>query len=167
MKTKDLSYERLHELLSYDPESGIFIWVKNAGRHGRIKAGSVAGNISKGHGYEQINMFGVLFKSHRLAWLYMTGEWPNHEIDHINRKRADNRWVNLREATRQENLKNKEQYTNNTSGFAGVSWRNDCKKWWARIGIGGKRISLGCFEQKEDAVVARLDAEAVFYPLKS
>lgn len=170
MKTRSLTQEQLKEVLIYDPELGEFRWKQSSGRWKKFPPLSIAGTVSKIHGYREIRVLGVFQKAHRLAWLYMTGEWPKNEIDHINRIRSDNRWCNLRQATTQENLKNKVTYKNNKSGTSGVSWRADNKKWWARISVvkDGKdrRISLGCFGKKEDAIAKRKEAEKIYYPNK-
>lgn len=145
------TFGRIRNLLNYDADTGVFTWREAAGRWGRIRAGTVAGGVNKIHGYREISIGGKLYKAHRLAWLYMTGEWPKEEIDHINRNRADNRFVNLREATTAQNLYNKNLYRSNTSGFVGVHWRKNCGKWQARIGVNGKRISLGHFDSPTEA----------------
>lgn len=164
MKSDRLSRERLLEYLSYDPESGIFNWKVSVGRYGRIKAGTVAGTKGKhGQGYIEIHFDGHLHKAHRLAWLYMTGEWPKREIDHINRIRSDNRWCNLREATLQQNLQNKTTYKSNTSGFPGVTWHKRIKKWQARIGKGTKRVHLGYWDDVKDAANAYSKAKMTIH----
>lgn len=160
-----LTAQRLRELLEYDPTTGVFRWRNDAGCGGRIPAGAAAGGVNKVHGYANIHMDGTLYRAHRLAWLYMTGEWTKHEIDHINRQRADNRWSNLREATTAQNLQNKNRYSSNTSGFPGVHWRPTVGKWQARIGIGGKRISLGHYATAEDAASAYQQAKPRFHQL--
>ena len=88
----------------------------------------------------------------------MTGKWPENDIDHINVARGDNRFSNLREATRSENLRNRGAQKNNTSGFKGVSWQKSSRKWDARINIHGKVVHLGYFDDPEDAYQAYCQA---------
>lgn len=145
------TFGRIRSLLNYDADTGVFTWREAAGRWGRIPAGSIAGTSNKKNGYREIWVDGRLYKAHRLAWLYMTCEWPKEEIDHINRIRDDNRFSNLRECSSAENMQNKNLYRSNTSGIAGVHWRKNCGKWQARIGVKGKRISLGHFDSPIEA----------------
>ncbi len=142
--------ERLRHLLSYEQDTGHFRW-KN-GRGPRAKTGTIAGRNR--FGYNQIHVCGRRYPAHRLAWLYMTGEWPQNDIDHINRNRSDNRWCNLREATRSQNNMNRGPTKANKSGFKGVSWSKCNSKWIARIKVGKKYKHLGCFTSKEDAANA-------------
>ena len=154
-------------LLHYDPDTGIFRWINRSGRYGRIPAGTIAGGISKAknNGYCQIKVLGKFIKAHRLAWFYMTGEWPKGEIDHINRIRTDNRFCNLRVVSTQDNLKNKTTYKSNTSGQSGVTWHKRVKMWQARISVDTKRMHLGYYDDKEEAAKVYLDAKAKFHSL--
>ncbi|MBU9812363.1 HNH endonuclease [Rahnella sp. SL6] len=155
----NLSQARLLELLHYNPETGFFTWKVS---RGRSKRGSRAGCPDTG-GYLMIGIDGNLHLSHRLAWLYMTGSFPCMEIDHINRVRTDNRWKNLRVATRQQNLINKGISKVNTSGCTGVSWNKLAMKWQSQINFRGRRIYLGLHEDYESAVLVRKNAEAEHY----
>ena len=156
-----LTYSRVVELLTYEPETGLFRWNVNAGRWGRIKAGTVAGSAGNhGGGYVEINIDGTLYKAHRLAWLYMTGKMPENQVDHINCDRADNKWSNLRAATLRQNLTNKTAYKNNTSGSPGVTWHKRLNMWQARIGLNGKRRHIGYWEDKDAAAEAYKAAKA-------
>jgi hypothetical protein len=94
-----LTVERLRELLTYDPETGELRWRVTRRRAAK---GSLAGTLNR-NGYRNIEVEQRCYKAHRLAWLYVTGEWPKETIDHINCKRDDNRWANLRQATTAEN----------------------------------------------------------------
>ncbi len=147
---------QLKEALIYNPDTGIFTWISN--RSTRIKAGDVAGCIGS-VGYPVIRFRGKLRSAHRLAFLYMTGHYPDVEIDHINGVRDDNRWINLRDVTRQENCRNSKRQNNNTSGICGVSWANRNEKWVSNISnrAGYIRLYYGCdfFE----ACCARKSAE--------
>lgn len=134
----------LKSKLSYIPEAGIFTKVLKVS--GRVK---IAG--TKNNGYIAIAINKKVYSAHRLAWLYMTGEWPKYMIDHINGIRDDNRFCNLREATNSENQMNRGIPKNNTSGFKGVCWHKQNCKWVAQIKINGKLTHLGCFEKVEDA----------------
>lgn len=143
-------WKRVHELLDYDPESGVFTWRVSAGT---ASAGSIAGSIN-GTGYRQIWVENKSYKAHRLAWLYVHGAWPSRELDHINQIRDDNRIANLREATRSENCLNKPLQSNNSSGFRGVSWYPPSGMWVARIKRNGKQKHLGYFPTAEAASAA-------------
>jgi hypothetical protein len=144
-------HAKLKEALHYDPSSGIFTWRITLSP--RAMAGSETGKkLSKG--YLFVGVFGKIFRAHRLAWFYMTGDWPSHHIDHINGIRSDNRWSNLRLATRSQNACNTGLRANNRSGFKGVSWSNRSRRWAAHIRIHGKSKHIGLFETAEEAHLA-------------
>ena len=151
-----ITHERLRELLHYDPESGVFTWLVRATKN--IKIGDEAGDRDT-HGYLAIRIDGKRYRAHRLAWLYMTGAWPVHEIDHINGIRDDNRLGNLREATRAENQQNQAVRRDSSSGFTGVSWDKWRNKWQAYIKIAGRQRYLGRFPTAESAHAAYLAAK--------
>ena len=156
MPKSSLTQKQLKEILHYNPETGIFTWlVKTANR---IKIGDVAGSTNS-CGYISIKIKYNRYLAHRLAWLYMTGGWPKHQIDHIDHIRNNNRWVNFRGATHQENHKNQSLPKNNISGICGVFWENRAKKWRAQITVSGKKSCLGCFSSKAGAIKARKEAE--------
>src|SRR4029453_4351227 len=85
----------LRKILSYAPATGIFRWKVSASS--RAPVGATAG-AKNGRGYRQIRIDGRAYSASRLAWLYMTGKWPNSEISYINDKPSDTRWANLQEA---------------------------------------------------------------------
>ena len=151
-------------LLSYCPETGIFRWLVRTHTTGRmIYPGDIAG--TKKDGYCVIFVYGKQYRAHQLSFLFMTGEWPpiDSDIDHKNRDRFDNSWDNLRIATRTQNNMNAKIRANNRSGFKGVSLRKDTGKWHARITVDKKRILLGDFENIEDAVKVRKEAEKKYF----
>jgi len=150
-----LTRERLKSMVSYDPETGEF---KRLYSRGSSKRGSILGSLTH-YGYLTIRVDGKLYYSHRLAWLYMTGELPTEQIDHENGLRSDNRWENLRAVSHHENHKNNGLYKNNTSGRTGVSWCSSRGKWQAAIMVSGKTKVLGRFDSFDEAVLAREKAE--------
>jgi len=89
------------------------------------------------------------YYAHRLAWLWMTGQWPTEEIDHINGDSTDNRWSNLREATHAENNRNKPFYKG-TSRFIGASFHKASGLWRADI----QHRTIGYFKTREEAASA-------------
>jgi hypothetical protein len=95
-----LTAKRLRKVLSYAPTTGIFRWKVSTGS--RAPVGAIAG-ARNGRGYHQIRIGGRPYSASRLAWLYMTGKWPNSEISYINGKPSDTRWANLREVTSSQN----------------------------------------------------------------
>jgi hypothetical protein len=164
MASDILSDQRLRDLLQYDPETGVFTWVADTGRWGRIKAGTRAGSHNN-DGYVAIQIGGKKYCAHRLAWYLMTGAWPTDEIDHINGIRADNSWVNLREASRSFNAQNQRRPTQyNQNGFLGVSFSKCRKKWQAAITTNGKTCWLGYFNTPEDAHASYLEAKREQHP---
>lgn len=152
-----LTQEIVQRLLSYDPATGAFVWRSNETNPMRIRVGQRAGKVSS-TGYVDIQIMGRKFRAHRVAWLYMTGRWPKHDVDHINQEKSDNCWHNLREATRAQNALNRGKNANNTSGAKGV-YRRPNGKFQAYIGIAGKTKKLGTFLTFGEALNARQDFE--------
>ncbi len=139
---------RLRAVLEYDPDTGGFTWTK-----GNKPAGYLHSS-----GYVLIRIDGVSYRAHRLAWLYVHGVWPEDQIDHINRTRADNRISNLREATPQGNAANRGARAGSKSGYPGVTWYARYNKWQACRRHGGKIKHLGYFDCPDAAHAAYLAA---------
>jgi hypothetical protein len=158
----ELTQDDVRRALDYDAQTGVMTWRTRADRDHSWNmrfANEVAGN-TMGHGYRCINILGKLHLVHRLAWLWMTGEWPPGNIDHINRDRADNRWCNLRLASASQNAMNSGLREANTSGVKGVSWSKSKRRWIAFITLNGKRRHLGSSTMIEEAKRIREAAEA-------
>lgn len=151
-----LTQEFLHEFLDYNSETGIFLWKK---RRGCIPAGCEPRCVHK-HGYKIVCLtVGGAYKkylSHRLAWFYVHGIWPEGDIDHINGDKADNRIINLRDVTRVQNMANAKSHKNTKSGLKGIS-REDTA-WKAQFTVNGKKIRVGRFKTKEEAYIAYCEA---------
>lgn len=155
-----LSQERLKQVLHYDPSSGKWTWLKT--RCWKAKMGDEAGCPNE-RGYITIGLFGHLYSASRLAHFYMTGDWPKFELDHINRNPSDNRWENLRQATRVENSANTRIKANNTSGYKGVHFSKKDGKYMVRIRHNGKRLYLGEFKCPELAGLVYAEHAAKFH----
>ena len=156
MSNTNLTAQRLCELLHYDSNTGDFIWIVSRGNQ-FTKPGMKAG-FKDTYGHMGIEIDGKRYLSHRLAWLYMHGKWPYHQIDHINRVRDDNRSINLRDVFGIVNAKNKGDYQNNTSGFKGVVI-NKSGSFVAQITTNGKSKYIGSFDTAEKASQAYQDAK--------
>ena len=154
-KRKGLTYDRLMELLAYNPKTGKFY---HRTTRGSRKAGTEAGN-TRVDGYVTTGIDGTGYRAHRLAWFYVHGYMPEHGLDHIDRNPANNRIENLREVSRVCNLRNTCNPVNNVSGVKGVYWRNREGKWCPSIKILGRKIYLGYYDDFDEAVCARLAAE--------
>lgn len=154
-----LDLEEAKQRLSYNPESGLFVWLS---AYKKCRVGKVAGSLES-NGYVRIEIKGVKYGAHRLAYLFMTGEWPpsGYDIDHINRCGSDNRWCNIRLATPSQNGANRDIFRNNKSGVKGVYFNRQKQKWHAAIKHDSQRHHLGFYESKDDAINARREAEAI------
>lgn len=152
-----LTYERAHELWTYDQGTGEFRWRIQASNG--VKPGDVAGSIGP-YGYRRLQIGGKCYKAHRVAWLMVHGVNAPKGIDHINGKPDDNRMCNLRLANQFENLQNTAMRRNNTSGYPGVYWFKPLKKWRAKIMCNRKEYALGQFDSAEDAAEAYRKAKA-------
>lgn len=152
-----ISVERLRDLLHYDAETGLFTW-----RHARHKctAGAVAGCPGGVAGYIQIRLDYRRYYAHRLAWLYMHGQWPLSQIDHINGEKADNRIANLRDVSVLVNHENhRAAHSNSKTGFLGASICGTTGRFVAQIKLGGKQTFLGRFDTVEEAHQVYLSAK--------
>lgn len=155
-----ITQDELKTLLTYDENTGIFIW--NIGK-GTVKKGYIAGCIHSTTGYRVIKINRKIYQAHRLAYLYVYGYMPDL-IDHINRKRLNNQIINLRQASYSLNGLNANIPRNNSSGALGVTLNKAAAKWKAQIAINGKTIHLGYFSNLEEAKAARKTAEKNLIP---
>ncbi|HFI6433393.1 TPA: HNH endonuclease signature motif containing protein [Escherichia coli] len=143
-----------HEWFCYN---GInLIWKKS---RGRMKAGSIAG-CPNDTGRIRVRLFGRWYKAHRIIWEMHNGPIPEgYEIDHLDHDPSNNRLNNFRLVLGKENAKNRPKNKNNTSGYIGVYWDKERKKWYSQIWVNYKCITLGRFDRMEDAIKARQEAE--------
>lgn len=148
--------EEILRRLSYDPQTGILVWKTS-------KRGIAAGTPVRGKrpdGYIRVNIRGEMHYAHRIAFVLMTGKWPERHVDHIDGDPSNNRWANLREATPSQNLANSFR-PNKTSSLKGVSRSRD--RWRATISIDGKARHIGVFATKDEAHAAYVDvAKKIF-----
>jgi hypothetical protein len=153
----ELTQELLKKQLEYNSETGDFRWLVDKNR---VLAGSIAGNI-RVTGYRRIRVLGRQYAAHRLAWFYVTGEWPSGWIDHIDCDPTNNAFANLRLATPSQNSANSRK-RNPASGFKGVH-KSTNGYWQARIRINRKLHYLGHFSCPVAANKAYADAASQLY----
>ncbi len=145
-----LNIDELCEYMRYDPETGKLYHRKAKTKREEYLVGREVGHLCKG--YLKVTFRGLSTFVHRLAWALMTGQECESGIDHINRVKTDNRWVNLRAADARSQQENKVQANaNNKVGLLGVKKRPNCKRYEAVIKIKGKWIYLGRFDTAEQA----------------
>lgn len=143
------SAEEARALYHYDPVTGIITRRVNISNS---KAGTVIGSANRG--YLTVRAFGKNHKAHRLAWLLMMGEWPPGVVDHVNGDGMDNRWCNLRLATRSQNQANSKRPKSNRSGIKGVWWDRRRNRWIASISVKNRNTRIGAFHTAEEAAAA-------------
>jgi hypothetical protein len=146
--------ERVRQLFNYDPLTGVFTWRNNAGRWGKIPAGTVAGSAN-GDGYLYVRVDGYSVQLALLAWLYVHGEWPDLIVDHRNTTKTDNRIENLRLADYGQSNRNRGVHKSNACGLKGVSKRG--KVWRSVVYFNNETYQLGYFGSKEEAHAAYLE----------
>lgn len=159
------------ECLSYNPETGAFVWLKRPREHFKNLQvfmawntkypGTVAGTTRKcpiRGDYRYVKIENVSYPLHRVAFFMVTGQQPE-TIDHINGNPMDNRFENLRSTSRYGNSTNKKISKKNTTGVVGVTWNKNANKYQAQIFVSGKNIHLGLFESLDAAKIARIKAQ--------
>lgn len=150
-----LTQERLKEVLSYDQGTGLFSW-RNDMRNGS-KAGQAAGWVSVG-GYVYIGIDRAHYRAHRLAWLYVHGEFPKFVIDHANGVATDNRISNLRPATQTQNMHNKRAAKSSKTGVKGVCYCSSTGRYQVKITVDGKYKHIGRYDTVEEGAAAYAEA---------
>jgi len=156
-----LTQERLKELFTYYPETGVLMPRKV--RQG-VTQYREAGTIRKSNGYRQVCIDRKLHYTHRLAFLYMDGFMPELHVDHINGNKLDNKFCNLRLATRSVNAQNmRGPMRHNSTGYLGVTKASQKSGFVAKISVNGKRVYLGTFEAEVEAHEAYLKAKRNFH----
>jgi hypothetical protein len=163
-----ITQEFLRSALHYDPLTGVFTWKERSDRsakwNGR-RAGTIAGTVER-RGYTVITLrideVDSHCYAHRLAFIYMTGDCPAF-VDHEDRDKGNNRWVNLRPATKAQNSQNRTLRNGSTSGFKGVSWSKYAKKWGSYINVEGRKKHLGYFTSAQEAHEAHCTAALAQY----
>jgi len=167
-----LTLDIAKELWDYDPTEGTFTWKLRDKEHFRSenhwlkyvesKVGTLCGTLTK-RGYIVLGYDGSQYYAHRLAWLFVTGEWPSEYIDHINRDKSDNRFDNLRVVSSGENSRNVSKSSRNTSGQVGVSYCDQTEIWRARwSNLDGTRGYFGRSARKWGFDVAKLLATEAY-----
>lgn len=155
--------EQLRELLRYEPDTGKFYWrarpldMFSSSRICNAWNAKHCGKealIVENQGYRKGRIFGTDYMAHRVAWAIYHGSWPKAHIDHADGIRSNNRIINLRDATRSQNLSNRGAQSNNKSGHKGVHWCNRSKKWIAKLMSDGVAIYIGSYECPEIAAAA-------------
>lgn len=156
-----LTAEEIRAIFTYDKEEGILRWKNASGRHGRYPAGSRAGSPNA-EGYFQVRVNKQSYRTGRLIWLHVTGEWPKHQVDHKDRNPANDKWENLREATTSQNKANcgkykTEKFSCHLKGVQAVQKRKSIR-YRAIATKDGVRQHLGYFDTPEEAHAAYLRA---------
>ena len=147
-----INAEQVRLLLTYDPDTGIMR---------RHKDGAELRSVGV-NGYLRGRVAGELHYVHRLAFAWMTGAFPPHQVDHINRNRADNRWCNLRHANNKENAQNRSARSGSASGCLCVYPANG--RWQVKLKVDGRNVVVGRFDDIEEAAAAAVAAKASLHP---
>lgn len=158
-----LEYREALELFRYDYETGVLYWRWRV--NSRVPKTLEAGTQGKSSsdGYRQVSIKGKDYRVHRVVMLMCYGFYGEGlDVDHINHVRDDNRLVNLRFVTREENQRNQSLSSKSTTGVTGVSFLKARKKYIAQIMVNRKLIYLGIFDTLEEAAAARAEANSKF-----
>ena len=146
------SAERLREVYEYDPLTGLFTYRVDVRGWGKFSPAGKVVTTRDDNGYVVLTLDGKIIRAHRAAWIYMTGRNPKSGIDHVNQDQSDNRFANLREATKSENAQNvTEARSNNRSGYLGVAFEARRGTYAAHLSVRGKRYYRGGFATPQDA----------------
>lgn len=158
MYRSNLTAEQVRSLFDYDPLDGRLLRKVAAGG---AKAGDEAGTLI--NGYISVQASGSIYRAHRLIWLYMTGKWPDQQIDHIDGVRNNNKWANLRCADHILNAQNRHKAgVRSSTGLLGVVPNH--KRWSAQIRVDGHRKYLGTYDTPEQAHAVYCEAKRKLHP---
>lgn len=171
--SEEFPFDIVDQLLKYDALTGDLIWrvrdikwcasTRYQDLWNKRFAGKFAGCVNRNPPtHMSIRLLGRQHLCHRIAWLLAKGDWPTCAIDHIDGNPCNNRMDNLREVSSRDNHRNTCIHKHNKSGITGVHFSKRWKRWRAQIGINGRSIYLGDFDDFQDAVSARKEAEAKF-----
>ena len=163
MTEKSITQDKLKKLISYNPDTGEFFRLVSLSNSSKI--GKVTG-YKTDFGYIRLCVDGKQYFAHRLAWLYIYGEFPSSVIDHIDQNPSNNKISNLRTVSIKQNLENRNKPKNNKSGFKGVSWSKSVNKWIAMIGHKNQQIYLGAYKNIHDADHAYQNAAKKYHTHK-
>jgi len=142
--------ERILEQYDYDPDTGVFTWKKD-GINPLVRIGARAGKTCP-DGYRSLSVGCLRFQASWVAWFLSTGEWPKSEIDHVNHDRGDDRFCNLREATRSQNCGYKRSLVGNANGYRGIKMQSS-GRFLAVICVRRKELCLGTYDTAEQAAL--------------
>ena len=146
---RTIPIDMLKQIFSYNPLTGDVYWVIP---RRNVKAGSVAGNIDPSSGYIRVTFAQKTLKTHRIGWALSYGVWPTLDIDHINGCKSDNRLINLRLATRTENIRNAKKKKTAQCSLKGITpYKDNVSKFIAQININGKQQYLGLYATEQEA----------------
>lgn len=147
-----ITAERAKQLFTYDPETGALARRPETVRAcNRSRAASTIRTLDK-DGYIVVKVEGKCYPAHRIIFLMMTGRWPHPTVDHDNRDKADNRWVNLTEATHAENNENRGPVRR--FDVPNVYKTANTGRYEARAFVGGRKRRLGTYDTPEEADAA-------------
>jgi hypothetical protein len=152
----NLTQERVQELFAYNPEDGI-LRTKTIRQGSNSYIGQPIGTLTN-YGYLCVTIDTKRYQLHRVIWLYVYGYIPKEDLDHIDGNRTNNRLFNLREANRQDNLKNTAVHRDSSTSILGVNWDKRKSKWRATIYVNKKQEHLGYFKEIQEATLARQQA---------
>lgn len=158
--SQELTQDYLKSILHYNPETGVFTWLKRLSMNTKVMG--VAGTINT-DGYARVVISGRAHPAHRLAWLYIYNHFPKTQIDHINLNKSDNSINNLRLASASNNQRNKGLMKSNKSGYKNVSWCTRAKKWKVGLKVNRKSIHFGYFSDIQDANTAAINARNLMH----
>jgi hypothetical protein len=143
----------------YVPETGELIrdtsvWCRKKGVKGAKPGQARMHKSGQGKPYLRLGFGGKYIYAHRIIWVWMTGEQPQH-IDHLDGNGLNNKWENIRSVSQAENMRNQKRHTSNSSGVGGIGYRKDSGRWRVRVSMDGRVRSLGTFSSFDEAVIAR------------
>lgn len=143
-----ITQKELKQWLYYSPTVGTFEWIK---RGRGVQVNCLAGRVCPKSGYINVRLQRKTYRAHVLAWLYMTGSWPEMELDHKDGDKTNNAFCNLRLATKSQNRWNAQNFRTSSSGVKGVTYMPKAKKWRAVVGINNEKVNIGLFKTMEEA----------------